>query len=880
MIPVAPRTKRPALAGWPRKRLGTDEVASHFTEDTNIGVLNGGPSGGLVDIDLDAPGAIDLAPSFLPSTDCCFGRKSKAASHWIYRTDPCPATRQYADLDGGSLVELRADGTQTVWPPSVHPSGEAVRFFADGEPACVDRDVLTRTVTHLAICSLFSRLWPTETGSRHHIANAAAGYLVRGGLDEATTIKVVESAARVAGDEEWRQRGRAASATVRTIRSGGPATGGPTLSRLLDDGATDKIGRWLAELSNHKQPRQPHFKRVSRRPKPPRNGEAVSRAKAARAYATVGLPVLPVHGIRDGHCTCGDRDCSHPGRHPCSRKDVTGASTDERQIQRWLERWPWASIGVVTGDMSGLIALEINPRENGEQLLQAMEEHHGKLPDAQSIPLRGGKFGLVFRHPGGFQRSASVGAGLQLRADRDFVIPSRKVVRHASLPLVDLDCSALPVCPAWLLDRTSEAASEGEFVSTTPICSSSGKNELEFLTLEQLRRGTGPESHVRWIVPGYLAQGTITLMAGKPKTGKSTFMFSLVASLLCGGTFLGMSVSQAAVVLLSEEDRSSLVEKTDRFELNGNIEILTRTQAYPRRSFEEVITAAVARTKVTGATVLIVDTLAFWGNLNPDEEKDAGRVVRMLDVLQEAAATGLAVLIVHHFRKAQGQETDAIRGSTALPGGVDIVVAMSRHGGTGHEKRRLLEAFSRYEATPQKLVIELADGGYRALGQPGEIVEARRQRLLQILPDGPPGLTQRELSRECGIPQQRLHELLDAVDNRIRRTGTGKKGAPYRYSRCPEFDSTATGIPKGGKIASTNMATTRPCTRCQKPLDPGWVRAACVDCGQGGYYTPLHLATEQSTYRPRREWKWVSMQNTSERTRSRKPRYHTAACNL
>ena len=77
------------------------------------------------------------------------------------------------------IVELRSTGAQTILPGSVHPTGEAITFDADGEPARVDGDHLLTAVRHLAIAALLVRHWPAK-GSRHETVLAASGCLLRG----------------------------------------------------------------------------------------------------------------------------------------------------------------------------------------------------------------------------------------------------------------------------------------------------------------------------------------------------------------------------------------------------------------------------------------------------------------------------------------------------------------------------------------------------------------------------------------------------------------------------------------------------------------------------------------------------------------------------
>jgi hypothetical protein len=107
-------------------------------------------------------------------------------------------TQQFHDpLDRATLIELRgvspdgSIGLQTVVPPSIHESGESVRFEQrfDGTPANVDADVLVSAVRKVAAAAVLARHWPTK-GSRHHAFLALAGVLARSewSLDDAKTL--------------------------------------------------------------------------------------------------------------------------------------------------------------------------------------------------------------------------------------------------------------------------------------------------------------------------------------------------------------------------------------------------------------------------------------------------------------------------------------------------------------------------------------------------------------------------------------------------------------------------------------------------------------------------------------------------------------------
>ena len=144
------------------------------------------------------------------------------------------------------LVELRSTGSQTVWPPSLHPSGEVVAFDgAPRKPAVVAAALLVEAVRHLAVAALLARAWPRTGGVRHEIALAAAGFLLRRAVTTDVVQTIIGAAARVAGDEETRDRVRDVLTTAHRLAHGGHATGGPRLAELLDAGVLDKFEAWF-----------------------------------------------------------------------------------------------------------------------------------------------------------------------------------------------------------------------------------------------------------------------------------------------------------------------------------------------------------------------------------------------------------------------------------------------------------------------------------------------------------------------------------------------------------------------------------------------------------------------------------------------------------
>ena len=154
-IPIPGGEKAPCVKGWTKLRISKNDLHKHFRDGDNVGLLLGEPSGGLVDVDLDATEAIAVAQSFLPPTGRRHGRRSKPNSHLWYIVEPTTLTAKFNDVDGASLVELRSTGHQTVVPPSIHPSGERIFWHKAGTPSRAGAETLHRDVARTAACALW-----------------------------------------------------------------------------------------------------------------------------------------------------------------------------------------------------------------------------------------------------------------------------------------------------------------------------------------------------------------------------------------------------------------------------------------------------------------------------------------------------------------------------------------------------------------------------------------------------------------------------------------------------------------------------------------------------------------------------------------------------
>ena len=96
---------------------------------------------------------------------------------------------------------------------------------------------------------------------------------------------------------------------------------------------------------------------------------------AALKYADMGIRVIPMHSVAQGECSCNKKHCSSPGKHPVISKWVKAATTDEAQIRRWFSEYPFANVGIATGN--DVVVIDIDRRNGGDSSLDSLCEKYG-----------------------------------------------------------------------------------------------------------------------------------------------------------------------------------------------------------------------------------------------------------------------------------------------------------------------------------------------------------------------------------------------------------------------------------------------------------------------------------------------------------------------
>ena len=174
-------------------------------------------------------------------------------------------------------------------------------------------------------------------------------------------------------------------------------------------------------------------------------GSALPRA--AMAYAErLRWPVLPL---------------KPRGKIPNGRLAPRGhrsASCDIATIARWWWSSPSANIGVACTPASGIVALDIDPRNGGDESLEDLIDEYGALPETVEAITGGGGRHILFSQPEGIRFSSALAPGIDVKGDGYIVVaPSvhgsgvTYAWEHSSHPLF----TGLAELPGWVISRAA-----------------------------------------------------------------------------------------------------------------------------------------------------------------------------------------------------------------------------------------------------------------------------------------------------------------------------------------------------------------------------------------------------------------------------------------
>lgn len=298
---------------------------------------------------------------------------------------------------------------------------------------------------------------------------------------------------------------------------------------------------------------------------------------------------------------------------------------------------------------------------------------------------------------------------------------------------------------------------------------------------------------VSFIVPDVLPEGC-TILAGRPKLGKSWLAFDIAINVARRGFVLGdKECSEGDVLYLALEDNERRIQTRAR-KMLGDADPwpsrVTIATEWPRAGAGGLDKIKRWCRSVLRPRLVIVDVLtAFRDHPGPNEKKstyatDYDAVAGLRDLAQEM---NIAVLVVHHVRKdVTDDPIEAVSGTLGLSGAADTIIVLNRKAETGttlYGRGRDIEEYD--------LALEWMNHTcrWRIRGATVEVKRSdERTEIMKAVREAGEALTPTEIAAEVGMKSVNVRKLL----SKMVRDGELEKVQRSRYGIVTATDTVHT----------------------------------------------------------------------------------------
>jgi hypothetical protein len=302
-------------------------------------------------------------------------------------------------------------------------------------------------------------------------------------------------------------------------------------------------------------------------------------------------------------------------------------------------------------------------------------------------------------------------------------------------------------------------------------------------TLAELRAATFPPP--RWAVPGLVPIG-FSILAGRPKVGKSWLALQIAHAVATGGMVLDQRIEAGKVLYLALEDGAArILDRCDKQRVPTVPSIVFHTEW---RNFDagglEDLQAAIER---DGYTLAIVDTLGrALGRADQSDWTDMTYLVG--DLQNFAIGRDVSILAVDHQRKPAGfaeNPVDDIIGSTAKSAITDAALGLYRQQG----KRDVILRATGRDFDEQELCLSWDAALYcwQLEGTAEEVaLRGRKSDVLTALrSQHPEPLTSTELARLAELKRPNVVAVLNDLvnDGLVERLPKVGREVPHRLTQ-------------------------------------------------------------------------------------------------
>lgn len=297
---------------------------------------------------------------------------------------------------------------------------------------------------------------------------------------------------------------------------------------------------------------------------------------------------------------------------------------------------------------------------------------------------------------------------------------------------------------------------------------------------------------IKFVVPGYLPEGA-TILAGRPKLGKSWLCLEIAVAVATGGECLGgVQCPQGDVLYLALEDNPRRLQ-----ERIAKIRPARAMDPWPKRlsfatDWRRAASGGVDDIRTWAKTcdeprLVVVDVFAQFREARGNQETQYESDYAAVKGLQELAAElNIGIVIVHHTRKGVS-ETDrfeAVSGTLGLQGGVDSVIMLDRdsNGFVIHCKGRDVPEYEK------AIAFDKIDCRWTIQGDASVVHRSEeRSTILDALLDADDLLSVKDIQSATGMNRNALDQLLYkmAKDGQVVKVRRGQYAHPDRAHLYP-----------------------------------------------------------------------------------------------
>ena len=435
-------------------------------------------------------------------------------------------------------------------------------------------------------------------------------------------------------------------------------------------------------------------------------------------------------------------------------KYQTELATHE-DVDAWFQSWPDMNIGIVTGAISGIVAIDIEAGGSMEGFPKTVTSRTG-----------GGGVHMLYRHPGYEVRNATRITELtDIRGDGGFIVapPSMsskgsyewlrapwdyemaeypgEIINSLRGPTGEKVASKPNTTPVMVGQRNSEAArfigtvlsilpaglwdvagwgglkewnakqtemplDERELrsvfesirnrESSTKNIETSDRKTLEPFTLAKLFAEEFPP--VMWLAQDLIPLGGVTAITGDSNTFKSFLTIALAVSGSQGQPFLEhFSTHKGKVLIVDEENHRRFIRK--RFEEIGMAateDILFLSQTGIKLDNENYAQSLKEVLDKERPTLVVLDSLVRF---HSKEENSATEMAKVMNEIKKLVADDRAIVVVHHHKKEQGFQRKG--GAQSVRGSSDIFASLDCHISVERKEDSLVLSQNKLRVQPQ-----------------------------------------------------------------------------------------------------------------------------------------------------------------------------------